>query len=170
VLVTAHRRENFGQPMQNIFTALHKLAERYTDQVEFIYPVHMNPNVHGPAHERLRGVENLHLLEPLDYLPMAHLMKKADLLLTDSGGLQEEGPAVGTPVLVMRAVTERPEAVEAGVARLVGTDVETIVEQASRLLDDPAAHAEMAQAANPFGDGKAAVRIVDAILARSREA
>ncbi|MGD8822254.1 MAG: UDP-N-acetylglucosamine 2-epimerase (non-hydrolyzing) [Anaerolineales bacterium] len=169
-LVTAHRRENFGRPLQHIFTALRRLAERYADQVEFIYPVHMNPNVYGPAHEHLSGLYNLHLLEPLDYLPMAHLMRKADLILTDSGGLQEEGPAVGTPVLVMRAVTERPEAVEAGVARLVGTDVNTIVEQASRLLDDPAAHAEMAQAANPFGDGHAAERIVKAILDRSREA
>jgi UDP-N-acetylglucosamine 2-epimerase (non-hydrolysing) len=170
VLVTAHRRENFGRPLQDIFTALRQLAQRYAGQVEFIYPVHMNPNVHVPAHESLSRLDNLRLLEPLDYLPMAHLMKKADLILTDSGGLQEEGPAVGTPVLVMRAVTERPEAVEAGVARLVGTDSQTIVEQASRLLDDPAVHAEMAQAANPFGDGHAAGRIVDAILQRSGEA
>lgn len=170
VLVTAHRRENFGRPLQNIFTALRKLAKRYAGQAEFVYPVHMNPNVHGPAHEILGGIDNMHLLEPLDYLPMAHLMKKADLILTDSGGLQEEGPAVGTPVLVMRAVTERPEAVEAGVAQLVGTDIDVIVKQASRLLDDPAAHAAMAQAANPFGDGHAAERIVEAVLARSEGA
>jgi UDP-N-acetylglucosamine 2-epimerase (non-hydrolysing) len=170
VLVTAHRRENFGQPLLNIFHALRDLAERYAGTVEFVYPVHMNPNVHGPAHENLDGIENVRLLEPLDYLPMAHLMRKADLILTDSGGLQEEGPAVGTPVLVMRSVTERPEAVKAGVAQLVGTEVESIRQHATRLLDDPAAHAAMAQAANPFGDGHAAQRIVDALLSRSREA
>jgi UDP-N-acetylglucosamine 2-epimerase (non-hydrolysing) len=170
VLITAHRRENFGQPLINIFKALRSLAERYAGQVEFVYPVHMNPNVHGPAHAHLAGIENMHLLKPLDYLPMAHLMKRADMILTDSGGLQEEGPAVGTPVLVMRAVTERPEAIEAGVAQLVGTDVEAIIQSASRLLDDPAAHAAMAQAANPFGDGRAAERIVAALLERAPEA
>jgi UDP-N-acetylglucosamine 2-epimerase (non-hydrolysing) len=170
VLITAHRRENFGPPLLNIFSALRALAERYAGQVEFVYPVHMNPNVQGPAHESLSGIDNMHLLEPMDYLPMAHLMKQADLILTDSGGLQEEGPAVGTPVLVMRAVTERPEAIEAGVARLVGTDAETISQQASRLLDDPLAHAAMTQAANPFGDGHAAERIVAALLERAREA
>jgi UDP-N-acetylglucosamine 2-epimerase len=130
----------------------------------------MNPNVHDPAHEHLSGIDNMHLLEPMDYLPMAHLMRQADLILTDSGGLQEEGPAVGTPVLVMRAVTERPEAIEAGVARLVGTDAETIIQHASRLLDDPVAHTAMAQAANPFGDGHAAERIVAALLERAGEA
>ncbi len=170
VLITAHRRENFGPPLLNIFGALRELAERYAGQAEFVYPVHMNPNVRGPAHEHLSGIDNMHLLEPMDYLPMAHLMKQADLILTDSGGLQEEGPAVGTPVLVMRAVTERPEAIEAGVARLVGTDAEIIIRQASRLLDDPVAHAAMAQAANPFGDGHAAERIVAALLERAGEA
>jgi UDP-N-acetylglucosamine 2-epimerase (non-hydrolysing) len=164
VLVTAHRRENFGAPLENIFGALRRLAGRYADSVTFIYPVHLNPNVRGPAQRLLGGISNILLLEPLDYLPMVHLLSRCTLVLTDSGGLQEEGPALGKPVLVMRQVTERPEAIEAGTARLVGTDGERIEAETIRLLDDPAAYEKMAKAANPFGDGHAADKIVDALL------
>ena len=132
-----------------------------------VYPVHLNPNVYGPAHEILGHIPNVLLTDPLDYLPMVHLMKKAHLVLTDSGGLQEEAPALGTPVLVLREVTERPEAIEAGTARLVGTDVEKILEQVRLLLNDPSEHSSMARAINPFGDGHAAERIVDALIAFS---
>ncbi len=164
ILVTAHRRENFGEPMEQIFEALREIAERYREDVHLVYPVHPNPNVHEPAHRTLSGIPNLTLTEPLDYLPMTHLMKRAYLVLTDSGGLQEEAPALGTPVLVLRRVTERPEAVQAGTARLVGTDSNKIVSETSKLLDDPEAHRAMAQAVNPFGDGHAAERIVQALL------
>jgi UDP-N-acetylglucosamine 2-epimerase (non-hydrolysing) len=164
ILVTAHRRENFGEPLVRIFTALERLAEKYIEDVHIVYPVHLNPHVYDPAHRRLGHVPNITLVEPLDYLPMVHMMDRATLLLTDSGGLQEEGPALGTPVLVMREVTERPEAIEAGTARLVGTDVERIVSETARLLDDPDAYAAMARAVNPFGDGHAAERIVAALL------
>jgi len=164
ILVTAHRRENFGQPLADIFSAIRRIAENYAEQVHFVYPVHLNPNVHRPAHRALGGIPNITLLDPLDYLPMVHLMKRAYLVLTDSGGIQEEAPAFGIPVLVMRRLTERPEAVEAGTARLVGTDPERIVAEASRLLDDEGAHAAMARAINPFGDGHASERIVQALL------
>jgi len=127
----------------------------------------MNPNVHEPAHQLLGGVANIHLIPPLDYLPMVHLMKRAYLVLTDSGGLQEEAPAVGTPVLVMREVTERPEALEAGTALLVGTDPERIYAEAKRLLENPQAQSAMARANNPYGDGHAAERIVSALLESS---
>ncbi len=164
ILVTAHRRENFGEPMARIFEALREIAERYREDVHLVYPVHPNPNVREPAHKALSGIPNLTLTEPLDYLPMTHLMKRAHLVLTDSGGLQEEAPALGTPVLVLRRVTERPEAVQAGTARLVGSDTEKIVSETSKLLDDPETHRAMAQAINPFGDGHAAERIVRALL------
>jgi UDP-N-acetylglucosamine 2-epimerase (non-hydrolysing) len=164
ILVTAHRRENFGQPLDDIFSAIRRIAENYAEQVHFVYPVHLNPNVHRPAHRALGGIPNITLLEPLDYLPMVHLMKRAYLVLTDSGGIQEEAPAFGVPVLVMRRLTERPEAVNAGTAQLVGTDPETIVVETSRLLDDEGAYAAMARAINPFGDGHAAERIVQALL------
>jgi UDP-N-acetylglucosamine 2-epimerase len=164
ILVTAHRRENFGEPMARIFEALREIAERYREDVHLVYPVHPNPNVHEPAYRALSDIPNLTLTEPLDYLPMTHLMKKAYLVLTDSGGLQEEAPALGTPVLVLRQVTERPEAVQAGTARLVGSDTEKIVSETSKLLDDPEAHRAMAQAVNPFGDGHAAERIVRSLL------
>jgi UDP-N-acetylglucosamine 2-epimerase (non-hydrolysing) len=166
ILVTAHRRENFGQPLEDIFTALIRIAEIYAEQIQIVYPVHLNPNVYGPAHRALGKIPNITLLEPLDYLPMVHLMKEAYLALTDSGGIQEEAPGVGTPVLVLRRVTERPEAVEAGTARLVGTDPERIVTETRRLLDDEEAYAEMARAINPFGDGHASERIVQALLDR----
>jgi UDP-N-acetylglucosamine 2-epimerase (non-hydrolysing) len=164
ILVTAHRRENFGTPLENICHSLYELAHRYKDGVRIVYPVHLNPNVQLPVHRFLDGVPNIILLDPLDYLPMVQLMRHASLVLTDSGGLQEEAPAFGTPVLVMRAVTERPEGVQAGTVRLVGTDPALIITEACRLLDDPQAYTEMAQAINPYGDGKAAGRIVQAIL------
>jgi UDP-N-acetylglucosamine 2-epimerase (non-hydrolysing) len=164
ILVTAHRRENFGRPLENIFTALRTLAETYPKDIHLVYPVHLNPNVRGPAHRLLGNLPNVSLIEPLDYLPMVHLMKRAYLVVTDSGGLQEEAPALGTPVLVLREVTERPEAIEAGTARLVGTDPARILSETRRLLDDPAARQAMAHAANPYGDGHAAERIVEALV------
>ena len=164
VLVTAHRRENFGQPLENICAALDMLARTYGDAIRIVYPVHMNPNVQEPVHRLLGDIPNIALLPPLDYLPMVHLMRHAAIVLTDSGGLQEEAPALGKPVLVMRAVTERPEGMEAGTVRLVGTDTAQIVSQARNLLDDPVAYLSMAQAINPYGDGKAAPRIVQAIV------
>ena len=167
LLVTAHRRENFGAPMERIFGALLRIAREFEPLVQLVYPVHMNPNVYEPAHQLLGGVANIHLIPPLDYLPMVHLMKRAYLVLTDSGGLQEEAPAVGTPVLVMREVTERPEALEAGTALLVGTDPERIYAEAKRLLENPQAQAAMARANNPYGDGHAAERIVAALLEAS---
>lgn len=161
LLVTAHRRENFGEPMENICLALRQLASR--GDVEIVYPVHLNPNVQEPVNRLLRGVDHISLLPPLDYLPLVHLMKNAHLILTDSGGIQEEAPTFGIPTLVLRDVTERPEGVEAGVLKLAGTDTNQIVSDASRLLDDTVAYADMARAANPYGDGQAAVRIVRAL-------
>jgi UDP-N-acetylglucosamine 2-epimerase (non-hydrolysing) len=168
ILVTAHRRENFGRPLEDIFTALRTLTETYPKDIHLVYPVHLNPNVHAPAHRLLGNLPNVSLIEPLDYLPMVHLMKRAYLVLTDSGGLQEEAPALGTPVLVLREVTERPEAIEAGTARLVGTDPARILSETRRLLDDPAARQAMAHAANPYGDGHAAERIVEALVQAPR--
>ncbi len=167
VLVTAHRRENFGQPLEDICTALETLAQNYGDALRIVYPVHLNPNVQEPVYRRLSGIPNIHLLPPLDYLPMVHFMKQAAVVLTDSGGLQEEAPGLGVPVLVMRQVTERPEGVEAGTVRLVGTNPQRIITETRRLLDDPIAHAAMAQATNPYGDGHAAPRIVQALLLAS---
>ena len=167
ILLTAHRRENFGPPLEGIFTAVKRLALAYGEAVQFVYPVHLNPNVRQPAQRILGGLSNIALIDPLDYLPMVHLLKRCSLVLTDSGGLQEEAPALGKPVLVLRQVTERPEAIDAGTARLVGTDTDRIEAETRRLLDDPQAYAAMAHAANPFGDGHAAERIVQALLARS---
>ena len=161
ILVTGHRRESFGEGFQRICKALDRLARR--DDVEIVYPVHLNPNVHQPVHAILGDRPNIHLIAPLGYLPFVGLMEASWMILTDSGGIQEEAPTLGKPVLVMRDVTERPEAVEAGVARLVGSDVDRIVAAASELLDDPAAYAKMSQAGNPFGDGRAAVRIADVL-------
>lgn len=167
VLLTAHRRENFGEPLEAVFEAVRRLARDYGDRVHWVYPVHLNPHVQEPAKRILGGDEHISLIAPLDYLPMVQLLKACTLVLTDSGGLQEEAPALGKPVLVLRRVTERPEAVEAGTARLVGTDRQTIIDETHRLLDDPQAYAAMAHAANPFGDGHASERIVDALLAAS---
>lgn len=162
ILVTGHRRENFGEGFENICHALADLAGRYPD-VEVLYPVHLNPNVQEPVKRILGqgGLENVHLIEPVDYLPFVHLMNRAHLIITDSGGVQEEAPSLGKPVLVMRETTERPEAVTAGTVKLVGTDRDVIVAEASRLLDDEEAYRAMAMAHNPYGDGLAAGRIVE---------
>jgi UDP-N-acetylglucosamine 2-epimerase (non-hydrolysing) len=164
LLVTAHRRESFGRPLERICQALREIAGRGDGRVHLVYPVHPNPNVHGPVHHLLDGVDHVTLLPPVDYLTLVHLMKRSTLILTDSGGIQEEAPSLGVPVLVLREVTERPEAVEAGVARVVGTDTERIVAKVFRLLDDPEAHAAMARPVNPYGDGHAAQRIVKALM------
>lgn len=158
ILVTAHRRENFGEPMENICKALLQLASR--GDVEIVYPVHLNPNVQEPVNKLLKGVEHITLLSPLDYLPLVHLMKRAYLILTDSGGIQEEAPAFGIPTLVLRDVTERPEGVDAGTLKLTGTETAQITAEASLLLDNPSAYQAMSQASNPYGDGHAAERIV----------
>jgi UDP-N-acetylglucosamine 2-epimerase (non-hydrolysing) len=162
ILVTAHRRENFGDPLENICAALKQLASR--DDVEIVYPVHLNPNVQEPIYRLLDGILHVTLLPPMDYLPLVHLMKQATLVLTDSGGIQEEAPVFGIPVLVLREVTERPEGVQAGSLKLVGTDVKKIVDEAALLLDDPTEYAKMSMAVNPFGDGHAAEKIVQALL------
>ncbi len=161
ILVTAHRRENFGQPLEDICRALEELAAR--GDVEIVYPVHLNPHVQEPVKRILGKTPHVTLLPPLDYLPLVHLQKRATLILTDSGGIQEEAPAFGVPVLVLREVTERPEGVAAGALKLVGTETNRIVQTATRLLEDDSAYAEMAKATNPFGDGHAARRIVEAI-------
>ncbi len=162
VLVTGHRRENFGQGFENICTALACLSER--DDVRIVYPVHLNPNVREPVGRILGNRANVHLIEPVDYLAFVFLMDRAHLVVTDSGGIQEEAPSLGKPVLVMRDVTERPEAVTAGTVRLVGTDRSLIVDECQRLLDDDAAYATMSRAHNPYGDGRAAGRIVEACV------
>jgi len=164
ILITAHRRENFGQPLENICAAIRSLAEVYVDDVRFVYPVHLNPNVQETVYRLLDDIPNITLLPPLDYLPFVHLLKRAALVLTDSGGLQEEAPAFGVPVLVLRDVTERPEGIDAGTVKLVGTDTERIITQTRRLLDDPQVYAHMAHAVNPYGDGHAAPRIVQALI------
>ena len=165
VLVTAHRRENFGKPLEDICQAIRKLAERYHHRVQFLYPVHLNPNVQEPVNRLLAGIENVHRLPPQDYLPMVHLMRNAKLILTDSGGIQEEATALGVPTLVMRRVTERPEGVEAGSLMLVGTDPQKIYAETCRLLDHERDYQLMARAKNPYGDGHSAGRIVDLLLA-----
>jgi UDP-N-acetylglucosamine 2-epimerase (non-hydrolysing) len=157
--VTSHRRENFGGGMEAIAEAIRRLAAR--GDVAMIFPVHLNPNVRAVMNERLGGLANVALIEPLDYPHFARLLDIATLMLSDSGGVQEEAPALGKPVLVMRETTERPEGIEAGTAKLVGTDADRIVAEAERLLDDPAAYAAMARAHNPFGDGRSAARIVE---------
>jgi UDP-N-acetylglucosamine 2-epimerase (non-hydrolysing) len=162
VLLTAHRRESFGPPMREAFEAVRALTERFED-IRVVDPVHPNPEVRSLAHEVLGDVERVHLMPPLDYRSFVWLLSHSFLVLTDSGGIQEEAPSVGVPVLVMRDVTERPEAVEAGTARLVGTTADRIVSAAGELLDDPAAHDAMATATNPYGDGRARIRIADAI-------
>lgn len=162
ILVTAHRRENFGQPMEHICRALLELSQR--GDVQIVYPVHLNPNVQEPVNRLLAGKEHITLLPPLDYLPLVHLMKHATLILTDSGGIQEEAPAFGVPTLVLRDVTERPEGVAAGTVKLAGTETSLVVREARRLLDDKSAYEEMSRAANPYGDGHAAEKIVEALL------
>ena len=162
VLITAHRRENQGQPMVHIFQAVRRLHEELPE-VGFVFPVHKNPRVRALAHEALDGLERVKMIEPLDYEPFANLMNRVDLIMTDSGGLQEEAPALGKPVLVLRENTERPEAVEAGTVALVGTDNEKIFTTAKTLLTDQKAYGAMEKAVNPYGDGKACQRIIQAI-------
>jgi UDP-N-acetylglucosamine 2-epimerase (non-hydrolysing) len=164
ILVTGHRRENFGDGFENICQALAAIARR--DEVQIVYPVHLNPNVQEPVRRHLSGLDNVHLIEPQDYLPFVFLMQQAHIILTDSGGVQEEAPSLGKPVLVMRNTTERPEAVDAGTVRLVGTDKTHIVEEVGRLLDDLTAYARMSEAHNPYGDGRACERITQAIASR----
>lgn len=161
VLVTGHRRENFGDGFERICRAIAILARR--DDTQVVYPVHLNPNVQEPVRRHLSGLSNVHLIEPQDYLPFVYLMRQARLILSDSGGVQEEAPALGKPVLVLRDTTERPEAAEAGTVRLVGTDPERIVAETTRLLDDPDAYVRMATSINLYGDGLAAGRIIRAI-------
>ena len=161
ILVTAHRRENFGEPIENICRALKELASR--NDIEIVYPIHLNPNVQEPVNRILKNVKCVTLLPPLDYLPLVHLMKRATLILTDSGGIQEEAPAFGIPVLVLRETTERPEGIDAGTLKLVGTETSHIVQEAQRLLDDPLEYAKMSKASNPYGDGHASERIVEAL-------
>ena len=164
VLITGHRRENFGDGFINMCTAIRDLAQKYPN-VDFVYPMHLNPNVRKPIHEvfgeDLNGLGNMFFIEPLEYLSFVYLMEKATLVLTDSGGIQEEAPGLGKPVLVMRDTTERPEALEAGTVKLVGTDYAKIMKEVSLLLDDAAYYDAMSKAVNPYGDGKACGRIVD---------
>ncbi len=162
IVLTAHRRENLGEPMENIFRAVKKIAEEYKD-VEIVYPVHLNPLVREPANRILGEVENVHLIEPLDVQELHNLMDRAYLVMTDSGGLQEEAPALGKPVLVLRQETERPEAVNAGTVKMAGTNTEEIYRLAKMLLDNKEEYEKMNKAANPYGDGKASSRIVQAI-------
>jgi UDP-N-acetylglucosamine 2-epimerase (non-hydrolysing) len=164
ILVTAHRRENFGGPFESLCKGLKELALKYKDEVVLVYPVHRNPNVRAVVNEMLAELDNVLLIDPLEYMPLVHLMKRSYLVLTDSGGLQEEAPSLGKPVLVLRQLTERQEGVEAGTVKLIGTDADNIVREASKLLDDPTAYQEMANKINPYGDGTAGVQIVKRIL------
>ena len=168
VLITGHRRENFGDGFINMCTAIRDLTQKYPD-VDFVYPMHLNPNVRKPIHEvfgdDLTGLGNIFFIEPLEYLSFVYLMEKCNIVLTDSGGIQEEAPGLGKPVLVMRDTTERPEALDAGTVKLVGTNYDKIVGEVSRLLDDESYYGNMSQAVNPYGDGKACERIVDLLAA-----
>jgi UDP-N-acetylglucosamine 2-epimerase (non-hydrolysing) len=162
ILVTAHRRENFGEPLQRIVVALLELAKR--EDIHIVYPVHPNPNINKPINEALLNQNNISVIAPLDYLTFAHLMKQSYLILTDSGGIQEEAPGLGVPVLVMREVTERTEAIEQGTALMVGTDSNKIIESTTLLLENKESYGEMIKTTSPFGDGKAAQRIVNILL------
>lgn len=166
ILVTAHRRENFGKPLENICRALRSVEKEFRSRVCIIFPVHLNPHVREVVYPLLSGTEAISLLPPLDYFSLVYVMRRAHLVLTDSGGIQEEAPSFGKPVLVLREVTERPEAVEAGTVRLVGTDREQIVRETTRLLLDRRAYEKMARAVNPYGDGHAAERIVSVLLGK----
>ena len=163
VLITGHRRENFGEGLRNVCRAVYDLAVKYPN-IDFLYPMHLNPQVQEPVKKILKGLPNIFLHPPVDYLSMVYLLKRCHLVLTDSGGLQEEAPSFGRPVLVTRERTERPEGIDAGTAMLVGTNYRKIVEQVSLLLDDKSAYLKMSQAHNPFGDGDASIRIADALI------
>ena len=169
ILLTAHRRENFGAPLEHICRACLTILERRSD-VELVYPVHPNPNVQRTVYALLGSKARVHLVDPLEYRPFVHLMNKCYLILSDSGGIQEEAPSLGKPVLVLRSVTERPEAVASGVVKLVGTDVDRITSEALHLLDDTSAYRAMTSRANPYGDGKASVRIADIVESRLHSA
>lgn len=164
VLVTAHRRENFGKPLEDICSAIRQLAEKYIDDLHFLYPVHLNPNVQEPVYRLLRDVPNITLTDPLDYLPLVHIMKHAHIILTDSGGIQEEAAALKIPTLVLREVTERPEGLQTGVLKLVGTNPQSIIQAAQDLINNPEARAAIEHSHNPYGDGHAAQRIVKAVI------
>ena len=163
ILITAHRRENHGDGIKNIGLAILELAQKYTE-FEFVLPLHLNPNVRRPLLEMLSGIENVHLIEPQEYLPFVHLMSCSHIILSDSAGVQEEAPSLGKPVLVMRDTTERPEAVAAGTVKLVGSDTDTIVKEFSLLMDNPYLYEKMSMAKNPYGDGMASHRIVETLL------
>lgn len=163
ILVTGHRRESFGDGFERICQALMEVAQQHPD-VDIVYPVHLNPNVREPVNRLLNGIDNVHLIAPLDYLPFVHMMTRAHIILTDSGGIQEEAPSLGKPVLVMRDTTERPEAVSAGTVKLVGTSTTDIVRELNRLLVDTSAYQAMSYAHNPYGDGNACKRITEALL------
>ena len=163
ILVTGHRRESFGGGFERICQALMEIAQQHPD-VDIVYPVHLNPNVREPVNRLLKGIDNVHLIPPLDYLPFVHLMSRSHIILTDSGGIQEEAPSLGKPVLVMRDTTERPEAVAAGTVQLVGTNTQVIVQQINRLLTDQQAYKTMSYAHNPYGDGHTCKRILEALL------
>ena len=167
ILVTTHRRENLGEPMRQVYKALKSIVEEFPD-VEIIFPVHKNPKVREVVNEELGKLDRVCLIDPLDYEPFANLMNKATLILTDSGGVQEEAPALGKPVLVLRDTTERPEAVDAGTVKLIGTNQDTVYESAKILLTNPAEYKKMAEARSPYGDGHAAERIVKALLWRHK--
>lgn len=167
ILLTSHRRENIGKPMENVFTAIRDIVEKYED-VELVYPMHLNPKVREIANKILSNNNRIHLIEPLDYEPMANLMAKVHLIVTDSGGLQEEGPTFGKPVLVVREETERPEGIEAGTAKLVGTKYKNVFDELNLLLSNEDEYNKMANAVNPYGDGKASERIVDVLVNSER--
>jgi len=162
VLITGHRRENFGDGFENICKALKRLALAYPE-IEFVYPVHLNPNVQQPVYQHLNGIDNVRLIEPQEYLPFVWLMQQSYLILTDSGGIQEEAPSLGIPVLVMRDTTERPEAVAAGTVKLIGATEDSIVSHVAELLDNTELHAAMSKAHNPYGDGTTCQQIVDVL-------
>ncbi len=161
--MTCHRRENWGKPMEDIFTSVKELAQE-NKEVEVIFPVHLNPNIRSLANNIMGDQENIHLIEPLDYEPFANLLNKAYLILTDSGGIQEEAPALGKPILVMRTETERPEAAEAGTVKIIGVEKDNIKEGVNLLLNDKHEYEKMANAINPYGDGAASKRTVEALL------
>lgn len=166
LLVTCHRRENFGRPLENICKALRVLSKKYKNKILIIYPVHLNPQVRRPVYQWLSGIENIMLLPPLDYFSLVYLVRLSYLVLTDSGGIQEEAPSLGKPVLVLREVTERPEAVEAGTVRIVGTDSRKVIQVTTELIEDRREYERMAKAVNPYGDGKASRRIAAILLGK----
>jgi UDP-N-acetylglucosamine 2-epimerase (non-hydrolysing) len=169
ILVTVHRRESFGQPLEDICRALARIACSYQDKIQIVYPVHLNPNVRKTAYEILSGIPNISLIEPVTYEELVGLMSKAYLIMTDSGGIQEEAPSLHKPVLVLRDVTERPEAIEAGLAKLIGTDADRIYSETIRLIEEPKSYARMSNGKNPYGDGQAGRRIAQFLLGEPNE-